>query len=196
MNVLIVGGGSVGKLLVRALENHAHVVVVEKQREVSDKLAELFSVDVVNINALDVDEMGKLNLKDFELAFVTTRDTSTNILVSLLLKGEGVKRVLCRVKGKGYEEVLERIGVEPLLEAQVVAKELLEKAFHPTIHRLLNSGELGLEEVEGSKWAGKTVGELLEEGYIVVAVEREGQFLYPDRDLVVEKEDTLVVVKR
>lgn len=197
MRVLIFGLGGVGTAILHSLYGKADITVFDKDREVCDRVAENYDVEVYNMDMLDIYSLDEMDM-DFDVAFVTTSNYDENVILGLYLVSRGIPKVLVRVSTEKYAHVIERFGIIPLAENVTLAKEFIEIAFTPMLKEFFSTTSHGGEVLEydaTEEEVGKTVRDLFEEGKIVLGIKRKEQFLFPSKDDTVEIGDRLLVVK-
>ena len=195
MKILIVGGGTVGVLLIEKLMDSAQLIVVERDLERCEKLSEKYeSLEVIHAKAEDTDFLMQLDIKKFDIIFVVTGNQSVNIVSSLYLKHIGANKIVCKLNTPNYIEMLNNMSIETVCEDVVTADELIRRAFNPALSKLFSS-EIKLEKVENN-YVGFSVQELLRKNIWPVIIERGETIYIPSNDEVVREEDILYILKQ
>ncbi len=114
MHVIVVGGGLVGSTLAAKLTGDGHdVVLVERRRELLDKLSDSLDVQTIHGNGSTVAVLSKAGIERCDLLLATTDSDEANMVVALvgsaLFK---VPRVVARLRDPQHEESLRRIAAE------------------------------------------------------------------------------------
>ena len=98
-NVMIVGGGRVGRITAKRLEHDLNIKILEidKERcmELTNHLSEAL---VVNADARNLDLLEDEGIKDMDAFIAVTDNTETNILTCLQAKSFGVKKTIALVE--------------------------------------------------------------------------------------------------
>ena len=195
MKVLIIGGGTVGVLLIEKLRRKAKITVVEKDRLRCEKLAEKYEdIEVVNSKAEDTDALNELNIHEFDIAFVVTGNQSVNIVSSLYLKHLGAQKIISKLSTPNYIEMLENMKIETVCEDVVTADEFIRKAFSPELSKLLASN-IKLENIK-NEFVGLSVKDVVERGFYPVVLLRENSVYIPSIDEVIREDDELFLLKQ
>ena len=115
-NVMMVGGGRVGRTVARRLEHKLNIKLIEKDKERAVQLANLLSDTLVihgdarNISLLEDEDIMGMD------AFVALTDNSeTNILSCLHAKKSGVPRTIALVENIEYIDLSQNIGIDTIV---------------------------------------------------------------------------------
>lgn len=202
---LIIGMGQLGQVLLDTLlDAHAEVLVVdakeEKIRQIQDKVRNALVLDATNAEVLR-----KFDLETFDAAIVTMGEQFQNILlISVLLKELGVKKVIARASSKLEERLLKKIGVDIVIFPEVemgkkLANILLRKSVEEIIPLADDNSIINVKVP--ALFIGKPISRLrLRRNYNinVIAVknfehERENM-LIPNASYVFKKDDILIII--
>ena len=208
MNVLVVGGGKVGRNLTYFLsEQDGHIVtLVERSEEVARKLAvALPRATVVEGDGCDPAVLREAGVERMDAVAAVTGDDEDNLVIALLCKREfRVRRVTARVNNpKNAWLFTPRMGVDvPMDSARVIARNLEADINVGVIVRLLRlrEGQVTLVELTvapDSGAVGKQVQMLdLPPECILVALLRGDSVIIPSGDTVITAGDQMLAVAR
>jgi Trk K+ transport system NAD-binding subunit len=109
------------------------------------------------------------------------------------------RRVISRASEEKYSQLMGKLGVEPLVPEQTLARELANMVLNPLISRMLDPTFSGVEmfekEVSGDM-RNKTVSDAgKKHDFLIVSVFSEGKFVPPSPDFVLKEGMTVVVVR-
>ncbi len=199
MKVIVFGGGKVGTALLRSLGKKHKITIVDHNRERCDYLAGEFNTNVVFGDATDPDLLEELKVSEADYVFAVTGSEETNFLVSVYAKHINAKKVISRASEVKYSSLMERLGVDPLVPEVTLARELSNMVQNPLISLMLDPSDSNIEMVEKEVTGGmkkKTVQSVQEKNdYTIISVYREGKFLFPSSDFVLDEGMKIVVVK-
>ena len=199
MKVIVFGAGKVGRALVISLGKKHKVTIVDHSRETCDEVAAETNANVICGDATDPDLLEELKVSEADYIFAVTGSEETNFLVSVYAKHMNAKKVISRVSEMKYSSLMERLGVEPLVPEQTLARELANRVLNPLISLMLdptNSNVQLLEKDIEGQLKGKTVEEVQKKHeFIIISVYHQGKFVFPKPDFVLEGGMTAVVVK-
>ncbi|MHC5010620.1 MAG: Trk system potassium transporter TrkA [Planctomycetota bacterium] len=115
----IVGGGSVGLSVARGLERaHWDVKVVESDKKRCEDISVSLKGLVLHGDGTDLDLLESERVGDDSVLVAVTSNDEKNLLVSLLGKQLGVRRILTRVDQQTNERLFERVGIDVVLSAR------------------------------------------------------------------------------
>ncbi|MCU0260523.1 MAG: TrkA family potassium uptake protein [Ilumatobacteraceae bacterium] len=207
MQVVIAGGGSVGRFIAHQLAAEGHVItlldsdaaVVEQYRERPDQA----SVRWVLGDACDLDVLDGAGLADADVVAAVTGDDEDNLVVSLLAKQEfGVPRVIARVNNPKNEWMFDVTwGVDMAVSTPHLITGLVREAVSiGSFVRLLSlgGGKAQIAEVTLAAASPAVDREIVAVGFprdaSVVAVLRDGRVVVPRGDTVLRAGDEVLVL--
>jgi trk system potassium uptake protein TrkA len=198
----VVGMGRFGSSLAQELVELGHQVLgIDKDEEVVAEMNNVLTHAVV-ADAADEDVLRSLGIRNFDCAIVAIgNDLQTSILVSILMKELGVKKVVAKAVSELHGRVLERIDVDRVIYPerdmgirvahQLVSPNLLdyiELSKDYTIAELSVSGSL----------SGKTLKDVnpkVRYGCSIVALHKpNGVIIAPSAGDVLQDDDVMVVI--
>lgn len=200
MNIVVFGAGRVGRALTKVLEGRKHkITIVDEDRAVCDEVAGESNANVICGDVSDPNLLEELGLDKADFVFAVTGSEETNFLVSVYAKHMNARKVISRASEAKYSKLMEKLGVEPLIPEQTLARELANAVLTPLISQMLDIGFSNVEMYEkdvsgGTK--GKTVEELnRKNGFNIVSVYHDGKFHPPAPEFELKEGMTIVVVK-
>ena len=104
MRIVIIGAGQVGSFLARELSNDHDVVVIENNRERSEKIRD--SLDVLSIYGQgdNPEILKQAGLDESDILLAVSGDDRTNILSTLYANNLNLSNIICRVRNSKYAE--------------------------------------------------------------------------------------------
>ncbi|NQT58140.1 MAG: TrkA family potassium uptake protein [Bacteroidetes bacterium] len=202
---LIVGIGQLGHSLLDALlEADKEVMVIDtnedKIHEIQGKIRNALVLDATNAEVLK-----KLDLETFDVAVISLGEKFQNILlISVLLKEIGVKKIIARASTLLEEKLLKKIGVDlvvfPELEmGKKIANIILRKSVENAIPLADNISIIHIKIP--AKYINKSLDEIeLRKIHkiTVVAIQTKGKANYitiiPDSDYKLKEDDILIII--
>jgi trk system potassium uptake protein len=207
MNVLIIGGGSVGRYMAEQLVACGNkVTLVDNDPGVVDKWqrrAEPAEVVWALGDACEPTVLDAAGVREADVVASVTGDDEDNLVVSLLAKQEfGVPRVVARVNNPRNEWMFnETWGVDVSVSTPHLLTGLVQEAVTSgSLIRLLalEGNRVQLDEVtliDDSPAVGLTIGKIaMPRESAVVAVVRDGHVVVPNADLVLRAGDEVMVL--
>ena len=204
MYIIIVGGGSVGYHLCKALLKEEHeVLVLDKDAAKCENFEDDLGSVCVRGDGCEVATLAEAGVSRAEVFIAATDEDEDNLVACQVAKHKfGVPRTIARVNNPENEKIFKKLGVDcPISVTNLILEHIEEKIpTHPLIH-LLAMGEEKIEIVEvkileGSKSVGKSVKELsLPSDSILALLIRNGQKpQVPTVDTVLEVNDRIIAL--
>jgi len=201
-SVIILGGGRIGFYLAQKLCTLGmKVKIIEQNKNKSRELAEaLPNALILNADGSDMDLLRREGIKDTDGFVTATGLDEENLLLALLAKQMGAKRVIAKVSRPGYAPLVEQLGVDSAISPRLItAGEILrfiKGGRLLSLFLLLNEKAEVIELVvqPGSKISGRPLYKSgLPSGTIVGAIIRESKVIIPQGNNTIKGKDRLVV---
>src|SRR4030066_1177319 len=204
MYIIIVGGGSVGYHLCKALLKEEHeVLVLDKDAAKCENFEDELGSVCVRGDGCEVATLAEVGASRAEVFIAATDGDEDNLVACQIAKYKfGVPRTIARVNDPKNEEIFRKLGVDcPISVTNLILEHIEEKIpTHPLIH-LLTMGEEKIQIVEvkileGAKSAGKSIKELsLPSDSLLALLIRNGQKpQVPTVDTVLEVDDRIIAL--
>jgi trk system potassium uptake protein TrkA len=204
MYIIIIGGGSVGYHLCKALLKEGHeVLVLDKDAAKCDNFEDELGSVCVRGDGCEVATLAEAGTSRAEVFIAATDEDEDNLVACQIAKYKfGVPRTVARVNDPKNEEIFRKLDVDcPISVTNLILEHIEEKIpTHPLIH-LLTMGEEKMEIVEvkildGSTSVGKSVKDLsLPIDSILALLIRNGQKpQVPTADTVLEVNDRIMAL--
>ena len=201
-NVMIVGGGRVGRITAKRLENELNIKVLENNKERCMDLTNYLSEAlVVNADARDLDLLEDEGIKDMDAFIAVTDNTETNILTCLQAKSFGVKKTIALVENIDYIDISQNIGIDSIINKKLIAASYMVKyTLGAKVSSLKCLSGIDADIVEfdvraGSAVTRKTIGHLaMPTDAIICGITRDGESFIATDDFQIETDDQVVVL--
>ena len=201
-NVMIIGGGRIGYYLAKGLEHlDINVKIIEQDLERCKELAEgLDNALVLHGDGTDLTLLKAENIEGMDAFLAVTGYDEENLMVSVLAKRMGAKKVIAKVSRSNYTSVLETIGIDNAVSPKLItASDILRIVRGGSIVSisLLIGGRAEVLEIipqEGAPILDKPLKELgIPKGIIIGAILRHGKVIIPNGDAVIKASDRVIV---
>jgi trk system potassium uptake protein TrkA len=204
MYIIIVGGGSVGYYLSKALLSEGHeVLVLDKDAAKCEGFEDELGSVCVRGDGCEAATLAEAGASRADVFIATTNEDEDNLVACQVAKHKfGVARTIARVNNPKNDKIFKKLGVDCTISVTNLILEHIEEEIpmHPLIH-LLTVEEENAEIVEvripeGSTAAGKPVKELsLPRDSILGLVIRNGQKpKVPTGDTVLRANDRIIAL--
>lgn len=201
---VVIGMGRFGSALAKELTSLGHeVLALDENEEAITRIADYVTHAVIG-DAKDENVIRSIGVRNFDCAVVSIAgDIQDSVLVTLMLKDMGVKKVIAKAQSLMHMRVLERIGADQVVfperdMGQRVAQNLAASNIIDFIE--LSEDYSIIELTCPKKWLGKTFRELNirgEYGINVIAVRgSEGKevTVSPPANYCLMEGDVLIVI--
>jgi trk system potassium uptake protein TrkA len=120
-DVMIIGGGRIGRETARRLENNFNVKLIEIDKERCVFLSDMLSNTlIINGDARDTQLLETEGIRNMDAFIAVTDDTEANMFSCLLAKRLGVKRVIPLVENIDYIDISQSIGIESIINKKLI----------------------------------------------------------------------------
>ncbi|MEM7730984.1 MAG: Trk system potassium transporter TrkA, partial [Pseudomonadota bacterium] len=203
-HVVIIGGGSIGTYVARALEGQSGIRVrmIEADKMRAEVAAtELPKTVILHGDAMEATVQDEAGAGMADVLISLTNDDKTNILSSILGKRLGAKHTIVLLNERSMQELQKDLGIDMVIDPRASTVSSILR--HVRRGRILDvymldqgSAEvLEGEVLETSLFAGKTLSEAgIGDGVAIGAIVRDGKVLMPDPSLLLREGDRVVLL--
>jgi len=200
--VMILGGGLIGQQLVKGLEaTDTQVKIIEQNEARCLEIAEKCKRAVVlRGDATYQDILVEENVAQMDTFIAVTEDEETNVMISLLTKKMGVRRVMTLVNKVGYSPLVHSIGIDVVVSPRLAAvnkiMQFLRRGKILSISSLPEENAEAFEAVamETSDIVGRPLRELeFPKDAIVGALVRGPEVIIPNGSTVIQPGDRVMI---
>ncbi|MFO7614335.1 MAG: Trk system potassium transporter TrkA [Bacteroidales bacterium] len=115
-NLMLLGGGRVGKTVARRLEHDMNIKIIEKDKERAIQLANSYDNSlVIHGDARDIQLLEDEDIAGMDAFVALTNNSETNILACLHAKSYGVPRTIALVENIDYIDISQNIGIDTIV---------------------------------------------------------------------------------
>jgi len=208
MYVVIAGAGLIGGALTRELLEKSHdVVVVDRDKEVCDRLYAETGAVVVNGAVASIAVLKEAHIEKADIAVAATGSDPDNLTFAMLAKSLGVPQVIARMRDPAYEQAYRVAGVDTVLHVtDLMVNQMMMEIEKPKVRRIssLGGGRADVFVVTvppGAKVAGRSVSDIARERefpaqcvFIAVYNKDTEKFAIPRGDQMINEGDELFLV--
>ena len=200
-NVMIVGGGRVGKVIAKRMENDLNIKLIEYDRDKCIKLTDILDETlIVNGDARDIHLVEEEGIENMDAFIAVTNSSETNILTCLHAKKFGVKKTIALVENLDYIEISQSIGIDTIINKKLIAaSHIIRYSMGDEVTSLkclsgINSEIVELVARPGSAVTKKPVRELkMPQGALIGGIIRGEQSYIALGDFQISEDDKVVV---
>ncbi|MBS4058049.1 MAG: Trk system potassium transporter TrkA [Bacteroidetes bacterium] len=200
-NIMIVGGGRVGRITAKRLEKEKNIKLIEMDKErcmvLTDYLEETL---VVNGDARNIQLLEDEDVRRMDAFIAVTNNTETNILTCLHARKYGVKKTIALVENIDYIDISQNIGIDTIINKKLIAASYMVRytmGAEVTSLKCLSGIDADVMELiarPGSAVTKKPISKLrIPEGSIIGGIVRNDESLIAVGDLQIQENDKVVV---
>ena len=189
MYIVIAGLSNIGKNLAELLAKEGHeVAVIDEDPAKCEEIAEDSDIMAITGDAGQKSSLEEARVRN-AYAFVKTRHSNNgNLMICMMAKQMGVKRVISLVDEAEHAETFKQAGINLLVNPDVVAaKHVYRMISHPYVKDFLSFIGTEIFEIElqeGMRCVGRAISELTTPlGVKVLVVQRGEKHLTADKEL-------------
>ena len=120
-NVMIIGGGRIGRKTARRLERDMNVKLIDIDKErCLNLIDQLEHTLIINADARDIELLEDEGIRNMDAFIAVTNDYETNILTCLLAQRFGVKKVIPLIENIDYIEISKSIGIDTIINKKLI----------------------------------------------------------------------------
>lgn len=202
--IMIAGGGNIGGLLAREIENNYQVKVIDHNRDTCQHLShELQNTTVICAESTDKELLFNENIGNTDVFCAVTSDDEANIMAALQAKRMGVRQVIALVNRLAYIDLIEggeiNVAISPQLATTGSILTHIRRGDVVNVHSLRRGAAEAIEAVaHGDKKTSKVVGRTMKEivmpaGTTIGAFVRNGEVIIPHHDTVIQSQDHVIL---
>ena len=169
--IIIVGGGNVGFGVAKILEKDKstifHTKIIEKNRDIAEKVADgLEKTIVLNGDGLSLEVLEEANIKKADAFIAVTDDDKTNLLSCTRAKDYGCQLTVALVNDPSLSSLLSPMGIDAHISPRSnTVSSILQHIRHGLIRSVYSIGDGEAEVIEAqvistSNIAGKKLKEI------------------------------------
>jgi len=200
-NIMIVGGGRVGKVIARRVEHSLNVKLIEFDRPRCESLNDLLhDTLIINGDARDINLLEDEGIENVDAFMAVTNSSETNILTCLHAKKFGVKKTIALVENLDYIEISQNIGIDTIINKKlIVASHIIKHSMGDEVTSLkclsgINSDIVEFIALDGSPITRKPIRELkMPAGTLIGGIIRGNESFIAIGDLQIHAGDKVVV---
>ena len=127
-NIMVVGGGRVGRTACKLLENEVGIKLFEVDKEKCINLTDILEETlVINGDARDIQLLEEEDIRGVDAFIAVTNNSETNILTCLHARKFGVKKTIALVENIDYIDISQNIGIDTIINKKLITASYIVK---------------------------------------------------------------------
>lgn len=200
-NVMLIGGGRIGKLSAINLEKSFNTKIIEINKERCAHLGnELQKALIIHGDARDMSLLKEEGIIQMDAIIAVTRDSETNILICHLARRYGVKRTIALVENIAFIDIAQKMGIDTIINKKLItAGHIVRFTLNAQVTSIkcLNGVDADVLEFlvkDKSKVTNKRIRDVhFPKDAIIGGVVRGNDGIIATGDLVIQPDDKVVV---
>jgi len=207
---MIIGGGRLSYYLASMLiESGFNVKIIEKDKEISQKLNELLPEAIIlNADGTNQDLLIEEGINHNAVITLTGFD-ETNILISSFAKNNESPKVITKISNASYETIIDNLGLDTIVSPKESFVEDVIRFIRKiennrsseceSLHFLLDSKVEALEfKVSNeTKYTNRPIKELeISKDTLIAAIIKDQEVLIPSGDDLIEVGDEVIIISK
>jgi len=208
MYIVVAGGGMVGGRLVhRLLDNKHDVVLIEKEKEICDKLYAETGVVAINGSATSIEALNEAGIRRADVVVATTVNDAVNLACAILAKSFDVPQIIVRMRDPAYKNAYRVAGANSIVRVtDLMVSQIMMDIENPQVRRIttIGGGKADIFMIivpEHAKIAGKSVQDIVGSRhfpsqcvFIAVYNQQTEEFSIPRGKQVINEGDELFLI--
>lgn len=199
---IVIGCGRFGTSIAKTLYKLKNeVMIIDTNEEVVNEISDYVTYAVQGDGA-DEKTLNSLGVRNFDVAVIAMgADIQSSILISIMLKEMGIKKIVAKAQNDLHARVLEKIGVDKIVfpERDMGAKIAQSLVSSNIMDYIELSPEYSVVEINVlEEWIGKSLIELnmrSKYGINIMAVKKDTYIdVSPRASHIIEKDSILIVI--
>jgi trk system potassium uptake protein TrkA len=202
--IVVIGGSDIGYHTARLLEERGlKPRLIEQDHDRARHLAEeLPNTLVMEHDATDTEFLTREHVDEADIVVAALDSDEKNLLVSVLTKRLGADRVVAIVDSADYVPLFEEIGINVAINPRLITAEEITRFTRESVAENISVLENDQAEVlelrlsADSGLVGRPIQDIaadVEAEFVIGAVTRDGEYVTPRGDTVLEPADHVVI---
>ena len=200
-NVMIAGGGRIGRYAASTLQDRLRVTLIEEDRERAEELsATLADTLIIHGDATNIELLKEEGLQQADAFIGVTDSSETNVLTCLHAKRLGVRRTIALVENTGFINISQDIGIDTIINKKLITASYIARFIvrgDAVSSKWLSGTNAEVLELVVGKWsaaARKPIGKLdIPLGATIGGIVRGRETLLPNKEMQLKQGDKVVV---
>ncbi len=203
-NIMIAGGGNIGKGLASSLEENFNVKLIEMDTEKVEAISdELDDTVVLHGDASNEELLADENIDHMDVFIAVTNKDEANIMSAMLAKRLGVRKSMVLINRPAYIDLLQGDQIDIAISPQHTTTGSLLRHIRrgdvANVYSLRRGAAEAMEAVahgteDTSKVVGRAIGELeLPRGTTIAAIVREQRVVIAHHNTIIRTDDHVIL---
>ena len=193
-NIMIIGGGLVGRFIAKELENEISIKVIEYNEEKAIELADfLRHTLVIHGDGSDLDLLTFEGLDEMDEFIAVTGDDEANIITSLVAKHVKIPRTITLLRKMEYLPLTPAIGIDSIISKQQITVNAVQKFIRS--RQIASYAEIPGMDSEIIEFIATTKSKIVDKPLMKIKFPQNaivGSVFHADGEIEIPKGDTVI----
>ena len=121
-NVMIAGGGRIGRYAALTLEDSKRITLIDSDRKRCEDLSAVLSKTLIlNGDATDIELLKDEGLANNDAFIAVTDSSETNVLTCLHARRFGIRKTIALVENTGFINISQDIGIDTIINKKLIS---------------------------------------------------------------------------
>lgn len=203
MKSIIIGGGKIGYYLLKTLKERGyHVVLIERDKNICQRIAEDIDADIICGDGTDLDVLKDAGIEDAEIIAAVTGTDEENLVICQIAKiSFNINKTITRINNPKNISMFKALGVDKTVCSTEVIANLIEYEFDRDNYKIIQTLERGsmiLVEIvihNENQWCNSLIRDLeLPCECVITSILRDEKVIYPRGNTQILKDDKILVI--
>ena len=202
MYFVLIGGDNLSFFLAKLLLDEEHeVVVIEKNKEVAEKISDELDIVTIIDDATKQHILEDAGVSNADAVISLTDADEVNLVVGMLAKQIGAKKVAIKLSRTNYQQdFLKKIGIDVVFNPDAAAANYIEELLtKPDVLDLayLSRGDAEIiEEYVDEKMIGKKIKDLNNKDFAIIAIFDDKEMILPEVNTQLKKGQKILILAK
>lgn len=200
-NIMILGGGLIGRYVAQELEDQISIKIIESQKEKSEEISQnLRRSLVIHGDGTDIDLLASEGIVDMDCFIAVTGDDENNIISTLMARHLKVPRTIALINKTEYLPITPTIGMDAVVSKKLITVNTILRFIQKSaVENMVSIPGVNAEIIEviakaGSKITKKSLKNIqFPRAAIVGAVHRNNKTIIPSGNTQIKAQDRVVI---
>ena len=203
VDVIIVGGGRVGVLLLELLEINVgyNITLIDNRKDITQHLKNRYpDATIIHGDATNRKVLESAGIATADIIVATSSIDEINLLIGIISQDYNLEKIIARTSNPTHIKMFKKLGLNEVVSPELTAVTDIEKRIiRPNVTELSVStkGDCELLDltVKSKKVIGKRIGDISPtDKFIIVSCHKGDETFIAQNDIILEKNDEVTVL--
>lgn len=181
MNLIIIGGSETSIRLANLLADIEKITIIEKDEQKAKEISNNVEAMVIHGDGTEISVLRDAGIEKADVILPLTGDDKTNLMISVIAKSEGAKKIIPTVNRPGNEDLFPKIGIDTYISVVGAIVSSIKQSLYvhgnTRVVGQIEQGEVQIIEVPITKESTLKGKEPSLKKGVVYGIYRNGRFI-------------------